>query len=77
MNPLHHEFFLFVRIVAAAFFVAFVLAGGYLLKNQQRLFGADPGMPSENASSRTYAKVLVFAVWAHLLVFSAAALLMA
>jgi hypothetical protein len=70
---MHNDFLTFFRILAAVLFVAIFLIGGYLLKNHERFFGVDPSMPSENASARTYTKVLVVAIWAHLLAFTGAA----
>lgn len=59
------EILLFARIVFAGLFVLSLLAGAYLLKNYDRIFGKDPNMPSEGASSRAYSKVQVFSIWAH------------
>ena len=47
-------------------------AGAVMFKNYQKLFGVDPNMPSEGASSRAYLQVQVFAIWAHVLVASGA-----
>ncbi|MGB8170097.1 MAG: hypothetical protein WCF18_21515 [Chthoniobacteraceae bacterium] len=55
----------FIRLVFTFLFIATLLAGVYLLRNYQRLFGVDPNMPSETGSSRAYSKVQVFVVWAH------------
>ncbi len=74
---MHTESFLFFRVLGAIGFILAAGAGVFLIRNHQRLFAPDSDMPSENASSRTYAKVLVFAVWAHLLFFTGAAALLA
>ncbi|MES2568869.1 MAG: hypothetical protein V4710_02305 [Verrucomicrobiota bacterium] len=66
------EVFLLVRVVAAVAFFITVAVGIYLFKNYHQFFGVDPHMPSENASSRSYRKVLIFLVWLHLLFASAA-----
>lgn len=73
--PMQNDYFTFFRVFAAVLFAAILALGGYLLKHRERLFGVDPSMPSENASSRTYTKVLVVAIWAHLLAFTGAAAL--
>jgi hypothetical protein len=65
-------FFLFVRLVFAGLFLATVIAGIYLWKNYERLFGLDPNMPSENDSARAYSKVQVFSVWAHVFLLTGA-----
>src|SRR4051812_2038407 len=68
----HDTFFLFVRFVFAGLFVATLAAGLYLWNNVERLFGRDRNLPSENGSARAYSKVQVFAVWAHILLLTAA-----
>ena len=62
--------FVFVRLIFTGAFFLTLLAGVFLFKNYQRLFGVDPGMPSENSSSRAYTKVQVFLVWLHFVVLS-------
>jgi hypothetical protein len=66
------QVFLIVRIAAAVVFLAALAGGAYMFKNFQQLFGVDPHMPSENASSRSYSKVLIFLVWLHLLLAAGA-----
>lgn len=56
-----------IRCISVALLVATLLAGAYLLKNFQRLFGTDPSLPSENSSARAYNQVQVFSLWAHAL----------
>lgn len=58
------------RILAGIVFFAVLFGGGYLAFKWDKFFGADTTMPSENSSSRTYTKTLVFVVWAHALVLS-------
>jgi hypothetical protein len=65
MNPAHTESFLFLRIIFTGLFVGVLIAGAYLVKNHERFFGVDPGMPSENESSRGYSRLQVFVIWAH------------
>lgn len=65
----------FFRIVAA---IAFVLtgAGGVLvMRHSERLFGLDADVPSENASARSYSRLLFAAVFAHALLFFSAGML--
>ena len=71
----HHASLVF-QILTVVVFLITAVAGVYLFRNYQKLFGVDPNMPSENASSRTYTKVMVFTVWAHLLILSGAAALL-
>ena len=68
---------LFFRLIALGVFIAALYAGYYMLKNYQKLFGIDPDMPSEGASSRAYFQVQVFVVWAHIVVGSGACALLA
>ena len=68
----HDSFFLFVRFVFSALFLASIFAGAYLWRHQERLFGRDPNIPSENGSARAYSKVQVFSVWAHILLLTGA-----
>jgi len=69
---MQNEIFLFVRIVFTGLFIISLLAGVYLFKNYQKLFGVDPNMPSEGASSRAYSKVQVFSIWAHATILTGA-----
>lgn len=67
---MQNESFLLVRVVFTGLFIVTLLAGGYMFKNYQKLFGIDPNMPSENGSSRAYTRVQVFLVWIHFVVLS-------
>jgi hypothetical protein len=69
---MENEFFTFFRFVAGGIFVATMLAGAYLLKNFERIFGATRDVPSENASARAYSATHVFILWIHAAVGSAA-----
>ncbi len=62
---MQNDALLFIRIVFTSLFVLTLFAGVYLYKNFDKMFGADPNMPSEGPSSRAYSKVQVFSVWAH------------
>ena len=66
------ELLLVFRLLSAGGFVARLGVGCWLAWNYQRLFGVDPDMPSENASSRAYSQVQIFALWAHALAATAA-----
>lgn len=57
--------FQFVRVIFTFLFIGTLVAGVYLLRNYERLFGKDPNMPSENSSSRAYSKLQIFVIWAH------------
>jgi len=67
---MQNDTLLVIRIVFTGLFVMTLLAGVYLLKNFEKLFGVDPNLPSEGASSRAYTKVQVFTVWAHAVVLT-------
>ena len=67
-----NEAVILFRVLASAVFIGTLCAGWYLLRNYQTLFGVDPSMPSEGASSRAYSQVQVFVIWAHVLFASAA-----
>ena len=66
------EPFLIFRLIASVVFLAALYVGYYLVRNYHRLFGVDPSIPSEGPSSRAYWQVQVFAIWAHVLLGSAA-----
>jgi hypothetical protein len=63
---------LFFRLIFTGLFIGTLLAGGYIFKNYQRLFGVDPNVPSENGSARAYSKVQVFSVWIHAVLLTGA-----
>jgi hypothetical protein len=69
---MQNDAFLFIRIVFTSLFILTLLGGAYLFRNYQKLFGADPDMPSENSSARAYSKVQVFSVWAHAVLLTGA-----
>jgi hypothetical protein len=54
-----------VRIVFTILFIGVLMAGVYLFKNQEKLFGADPTVPGDNVGARGLNKVQVFLIWAH------------
>lgn len=67
-----NEAVIMVRVAFTAVFVAVVLAGIYLFRNNQRFFGVDRTVTSEGSSSRAYSKMFVWAIWWHALILSAA-----
>ena len=67
---MNNDALLFIRLVFTGMFVVTLLAGAYLVKNFQKLFGVDPDMPSESGSSRAYTRIQVFLVWAHFFVLT-------
>ncbi|MEO6740028.1 MAG: hypothetical protein ABIP20_07240 [Chthoniobacteraceae bacterium] len=69
MNPTTTDFFQFIFTVL---FIGTLVAGVYLFRNYERLFGVDPEVPSENSSARAYSKMQVFVVWVHAAVLTGA-----
>lgn len=63
---------LLFRFIFIGLFIGTLLAGVYMFKNFQRLFGVDPNIPSENGSARAYSKVQVFSVWIHAVLLTGA-----
>jgi hypothetical protein len=69
---MQNDVLLFFRLIFTGLFIGVLLAGVYLFKNYQRLFGVDPNIPSENGSTRAYSKIQVFSVWVHALLLTGA-----
>lgn len=65
-------FLIFVRVLFTCAFLVVAAVGVYLARNDQRLFGRDRSMPSENSSSRTYSRLQAWSVWTHALLLTAA-----
>lgn len=61
------ELQLLIQSVFTLLFVTVLVSGIYIFKNFEKLFGADPSIPSEGESSRAYTKAQVFLVWIHAL----------
>jgi hypothetical protein len=57
--------FLCLRIIFTGLFIVTLVAGAWILKNREKLFGVDPQMPYENSGGRLYSKTLIFVIWAH------------
>jgi hypothetical protein len=62
----------FIQFVFILAFIGTLIAGVFLLKNAEQLFGADPEMPSENSSSRSYGKMQALVIWAHVALLTGA-----
>ena len=62
----------FIEFVFFLAFLGTLVVGVYLLRNADRLFGADAGMPSENSSSRSYGKMQALVIWAHVALLTGA-----
>jgi hypothetical protein len=56
--------FVALRTIFVLCLIATLVGGAYLARNFERLFGANPDLPSENDSARFYTKTEVFLVWA-------------
>ena len=65
MNTDSFHSFHFIQLTFTLLFLGTLVAGVYLLRNSQRLFGVDPSVPSETGSGRAYSKMQAFVVWAH------------
>ncbi|HWB60806.1 MAG TPA: hypothetical protein VG733_15020 [Chthoniobacteraceae bacterium] len=64
---------LFYHVVSIVSFCAFcgvIAAGVYLVRNFEKLTGADASVPSENSSSRTLGKLQIFLIWVHALILT-------
>jgi len=68
---MHDQVGIFIRIFFVGIFIVTMLAGAYLWKNDERLFGVSSDVPSESDGARGYNRTQVWAVWAHLAFFSA------
>jgi hypothetical protein len=55
----------FIRFILTLLFLGTLVAGAYILRNSERLFGLDPHAPSETSSGRAYGKMQAFVVWVH------------
>jgi len=64
-NAMNTDSFHFIQLTFTLLFLGTLVAGVYLLRNSERLFGVDPSVPSETGSGRAYSKMQAFVVWAH------------
>ena len=72
---MQNESIIILRILGGLIFIASLCVGYYLLKNHRKLFGFDADMPSEGLSSQTYSQMMIYSVWALVLVGSGSAAL--
>ncbi len=61
-----------VRVVFTLVFLLALAIGWWIAKNDRRFFGADPTISSETSGTRSYSKMMVWAIWLHVVVISAA-----
>ena len=54
-----------VRAVFSVLFLGTLIAGYYMFKNSEKLFGEDPDVPTDNSGSRGLNKVQIITIWAH------------
>jgi hypothetical protein len=66
------EAVLMVRVVFTLVFLLALAIGWWIAKNDRRFFGADPTISSETSGTRSYSKMMVWAIWLHVVVISAA-----
>jgi hypothetical protein len=59
------QFVLVFRIIFGCLFMATLLAGAWLFRHYEKLFGVDPNIPSETSGARCYSKTLIFLIWGH------------
>lgn len=59
------------QIVFGGIFALTLLAGIYLYRNDQRIFGTHPDHASETEAGRSYNRTQVWAIWVHLLFVTA------
>ncbi|MDB6134651.1 MAG: hypothetical protein JWM59_2894 [Verrucomicrobiales bacterium] len=61
--------FLVFRAFCGAGLIFTLIAGWYLHRNFDRLLGVKAELPSETRGARGYTRMLVVAIWMHMLVF--------
>lgn len=66
------EAVLMVRVVFSLVFFVALAIGWWLARNDRRFFGADAAISSETSGTRSYTKMMVWAIWLHVVVISAA-----
>jgi len=59
------DFFIFVRIFFGILFVGTLIAGYFLFKNFEKLFGSDPAFPGDTPGARSLNKAQVIIIWLH------------
>ena len=71
LYSLRMDFFTYVRIVFGVLFLGTLIAGYFLFKNYDCLFGPDPDAPGDNIGARGLNKVQVIAIWLHAVALTA------
>jgi hypothetical protein len=66
------EAVLMVRVAFSLVFLGALTLGWWIVRNDRRFFGADPTISSETSGTRSYTKMMVWAIWIHVVVISAA-----
>ena len=66
------EAVLMVRVAFSLIFLGALALGWWIARNDRRFFGADPAISSETSGTRSYTKMMVWAIWIHVVVISAA-----
>jgi hypothetical protein len=64
------QFYFIFRLIFIGLFIGTLLAGAFIFKNYQKLFGIDPNQPNETNSARFYSKTLIFLIWGHAVVIT-------
>lgn len=62
VTPTTTDTFDFIRFVFTLLFFGTLLAGAYLVRNHNRLFGPSAG---GNSSERSYSAMQAYVIWAH------------
>ncbi|HSI82745.1 MAG: hypothetical protein ACAI35_23035 [Candidatus Methylacidiphilales bacterium] len=61
-----------VRLFFVGLFILNLAAGVYLLRHQERLFGANSGFHTDTTGARDYNKLQVWATWVHVALLTGA-----
>ena len=60
---MNHEALFPIKVMAGLGLAGMLALGVWMFKNEQRLFGYDPEVPSDNSSPRTYGKAQLWLLW--------------
>ncbi len=66
---MHDTLHILFRVFCAGGLLLTAAGFRYVSRNYERLFGADPSVPSENSGSSTYSKTQIYAVLIHIAAF--------
>lgn len=61
-----NELPIIIPIIFGSVFVLTLAAGVYLYKNDEAFFGPHPDHPSETDGGRSYNRMQIWVVWAHI-----------